>query len=266
MQSLLNPGCVRDSLISKDPWAKSHGAIPKKGFLGTSLLYFTLAYLLPARIAVVIGSGSGYVPRLVRQAQREIPNEDFVKTSRCILIDADLDDKDFGSPDYHNDPSHFFRASYPDVEIWKMTSDQAVEKIKAEHLAIDFLHIDGDHTFAQSLKDFEQYVLLMSHDFIITMHDTTVTQAFNHDGCVPRTLAYLKNEMKPGGKYDHLEMVNFNDRNRNKTNYFYEEMLCEGTAIIKPRVRSIWETDLAQEMTNFLCGNILKQNLSSPGN
>ena len=259
MEFLLNRNFIKEQLISKDSWAKSHGVIPNRSFLGTSLLYFTFAYLLPAKIAVIIGSGSGFVPRLIRQAQREIGDE-FAKISRCILIDANLNDKGFGSPDYHDDPSHFFRLSYPDIEIWKMTSDEALVKIKEEALSIDFLHIDGDHTFAQSTKDFEQYLAQMSKDFLITLHDTFINEAFEHDGCVPRTIGYLRKAMETGGKYAHLEMINFNNRLHKKGHYFKKEMECHGTAIIKPKVLSLWETELAEDVRTFLCGNISFQN------
>jgi hypothetical protein len=261
VDSLLNRVFIREQLVSKDPWATSHGVIPGRSFLGTSLLYFTFAYLLPAKTAVIIGSGSGFVPRLIRQAQREIGDE-FVKISRCILIDANLNDKGFGSPDYHDDPNHFFRFSYPDIEIWKMTSDEALSKIKEEAISIDFLHIDGDHTFAQSTKDFDQYLAQMSKDFIITLHDTVINEAFEYDGCVPRTIGDLRKAMEPGGKYAHLEMINFNNRLRKESHYFKKEMECHGTAIIKPKVLSLWETELAEDLKMFLYGDTSSQNRS----
>lgn len=251
-----------NELIAQDKWASSHGVIEEKGYLGTSLLYFTLCYMLPAKVAVVIGSGSGYVPRLVRQAQREVQDEAFQKISRCILIDADSNDKGFGSPDYHDDPAHFFRTAYPEIEIWKMTSDQAFDRLEEEGVRIDFLHIDGDHTYAQSFMDFEQYIKCMSEDFIITMHDTALFAADMQDGCVPRTIAHLRNEMQVGGKYEYLEMINFNDRHHKRNNHFKDEMICCGTAVIKPKVLSRWDT----QRTNAVIGSISIQSLLGSGN
>lgn len=244
---LLNRKFAAQALVCKDKWAEGHGVIEERQFLGTSLLYFSLAYMLPAQVAVILGSGAGFVPRMIRQAQREVPDHDFIKKSRCILIDADIDEKGFGKAEYYEDSSHFFRELFPEIEIWKMTTDEACQKIKDENLTIDFLHIDADHTFKQSLRDFENYLSCMNSDFIITMHDTAIDHLETfHDGCVPRTIAHLRKEMKPEGKYEKLEMINFNQRHRQGTNYFKDKMRCRGIAIIKPKTRSFWETELGE--------------------
>jgi len=249
---LLNRETIESQLIQKDSWAETHGVIDKLGYLGTSVLYFALAYMLPAKNSVILGSGSGFVPRLVRQAQREVFDPEFLSSSRCILIDACKNDKGFGDPDYHENPLHFFRTSYPDVEIWKMTTDEGAAKLVRENIAIDYLHIDADHTFEQSLKDFENYLPLMAPEFIITLHDTAANHLDNYmDGCVARTVAHLRSEMAPGGKYEHLEMVNFNNRNRNWQNHFKCALRCRGTALIAPKTFTAWDTGLG----GFLCGN-----------
>jgi hypothetical protein len=161
------------------------------------------------------------------------------------LIDADLDLQGFGVSEYHTDPQHFFRASYPEVEIWKMTTDEAFLKLQTDNIQIDFLHIDADHTFKQSLKDFDRYLSLMSEDFIISMHDTAANHLESQvDGCVARTIAHLRKEMQSGGKYDHLEMVNFNNRYKNPCHLFQKRLRCRGTAFIVPKTRTLWDTEL----------------------
>lgn len=249
MEPLLNPVTINSRLIQSDPWAEGHGVIAEKTFLGSSLLYYALAYMLPAKIAVVLGSGSGFVPRLIRQAQRDVHDFSFFKQSRCILIDADQDVKNFGKADYHDDPNHFFRSSFPDIEIWKMTSQEAIHIFQEQSLRIDYLHIDADHTYEQSLQDIENYLPCMAEDFLMTLHDTAIGHLeLQHDGCIPRTIAYLRRHMEQGGKYDHLEMINFNNRFRQPTNYFQHQMTCRGIAILKPKNRSIWDTELAETL------------------
>ena len=245
MTQFLNPSFISKKFLQEAPYAKSHGVIHEKGYLGTSILYFALAYLLPARTAVVLGSGAGFVPRLVRQAQREIPDEKYIKQSRCVLIDADQEIAGFGKPLYHNDSDHFFRIEYGDVEIWRTTTDDAYSKMKKEKIRIDFLHIDADHTFFQSFTDFENYLTLMNDDFVITLHDTALNHyELAYDGCVPRTIATLRRLMRKGEKYEHLEMINFNQRYKNEKSYFGKEMSCCGTAIIKPKALSFWDHEL----------------------
>ena len=89
----LNRKLAIESLVHQDRWDEGNGVIEKNEFLGTSVLYFTLASMLLAKIAVILGSGAGFVPRLIRQAQREEPDAVFLQESRCILIDACIDDK-----------------------------------------------------------------------------------------------------------------------------------------------------------------------------
>lgn len=254
-QNFIDHNVAKECMIQEDKWASSHGIIRDNGYLGTSLLYYSFVYSLPAKTAVILGSGDGLVPRFVRQAQREVPDPTFAKESLCILIDADKDIHSFGAPSYHDKNSHFFKEAYPEIEIWKMTTDQAITPLKEKGVKIDFLHIDADHTFSQSLLDFENYLPLMSDDFIITMHDT----AINHlegwkDGCVARTIALLRKEMESGGRFSHLEMININTRRYRDTHYFGKKMECCGVAVIKPKVDSQW--DVAYREAPWLTGNI----------
>jgi hypothetical protein len=236
--TLLNRPFIQENILQSDKWAVYHGYMPETGFLGASLLYFSLVYMLPAEVAVILGSGSGFVPRLVRQAQRELPLE----KSRTLLIDAGSEKHQGGLSDYHDAPHHPFRTHYPEVEIWKMTTDAALLRLSEEKVTIDFLHIDADHSFEQSLKDFENYLPFMSEQFIITLHDTADGYIESYlDGCVPRTIAYLRKEMQPTGKYAHLELINFNQRFRNPQHRFQKQLWCAGTAIVVPKGTTCWD-------------------------
>lgn len=241
MEYLLNKDFAAASLFHLDKFAISHGVLPKKKYLGTSLLYFSLAYMLPAKIAVVLGSGEGFVPRMLRQAQKEIENALFQKESRCLLIDANLNDKGFGKPLYHEDPDHFHHQLFPEIEIWQTSTDEGATQLKNMEIKIDYLHIDADHTFKQSLKDFENYLPLMSEDFIISLHDTCPALTGYRDGCTPRTAAYLRKQMEPGEKYAGLEMIDFNNRFYKTPTGFDEKSECAGTAFIKPRSLAPWD-------------------------
>lgn len=241
MDYLLNKDFASSFLFGSDKFAVSHGVLPEKKYLGTSLLYFSFAYMLPAKIAVVLGSGEGFVPRVLRQAQKEIENKMFQKESLCLLIDANINDKGFGKPLYHEDPDHFHHKLFPEIEIWKMTTDAGAKKLKKESIKIDYLHIDADHTFEQSLKDFENYLPLMNENFIISLHDTCSFLSGYLDGCTPRTAAYLRKEMEPGGKYADLEMIDFNKRSYTISSGFDQRSQCCGTAFIKPKVRVPWD-------------------------
>src|SRR5262245_47159520 len=70
MQALINFDLIRRALMRDAPWAGSHGA--EGDYLGMGLLYYALVYGMRAKVAVCLGSGGGFVPRLMRQAQRDL--------------------------------------------------------------------------------------------------------------------------------------------------------------------------------------------------
>lgn len=151
-----------EELNANDFYAHSHHA--SDGWLGTGILYYALPYLLRAELCVCLGSGSGFVPKLMRQAQR-----DTGVTGRTILIDANLPEAGWGTPDYH-DRVTWFRQHYPEVEIWQEKTDAAAAKFPPR--AIDVLHIDADHSYEWVKRDFDTYLPLMKPHGIVTLHDT----------------------------------------------------------------------------------------------
>ena len=90
---------------------------------------------------------------------------------------------------------------YEDINyIFQLTDDAYTNyflpRYVASNFRIDYLHIDADHGFAQSWKDFEQYSKLVSDRAIISFHDTcydNVTRQCHPDG-VPETIAKLQAE------------------------------------------------------------------------
>jgi hypothetical protein len=165
---LLNKGYVREYLNFDAMWARSHGS-DHVDFLGSGLLYYSLAYMSRARLCVCLGSGGGFVPRLMRQAQRDLG----LSNAKTVLIDADIGS--YGRPFWKKavplPRRAFFIRQFPEIEIIKdLTSN--VANAHRDTWKIDYLHIDADHSYAGSLRDFEQYRGLMSKDGVITFHDT----------------------------------------------------------------------------------------------
>jgi hypothetical protein len=169
---LLNRDVITSYLLKDAPWAGTHGADPDAGFLGAGLLYYTMAYILRAKLCVCIGSGGGFVPRLMRQAQRDLRLEH----ARTVLIDADAGE--WGRPEWINQES-FFRSHYNDIEIIIDKSLNIFKRSSTKEWKIDYLHIDGDHSHSGSLEDFQNYKNLMSPRGIITFHDTKPYNYYN---------------------------------------------------------------------------------------
>jgi len=154
-----------DTILRDEKFHRSHSAAA--GYLGAGAVYYAMAYSLKAKVAVCLGSGSGFVPRLMRQAQVDCGISD---ESRTILVDANLPGAGWGAPDYHDGESFFLQ--HFDVElIAKTTRDALSDFVGVE---IDYLHIDADHSYEWARHDLLEYGKLMSKRSVITMHDARV--------------------------------------------------------------------------------------------
>ena len=82
--SLIHKDFIRSTLTASDPWCQSHGAEENSTFLGAGMLYYALCYAMQCKTCVCLGSGGGFVPRMMRQAQRDLG----LPESRTILVDG----------------------------------------------------------------------------------------------------------------------------------------------------------------------------------
>ncbi len=167
LSSLLNRDYILKYLTADAPWCESHGA--GDDFLGVGILYYALVYIFRAKTAVCLGSGGGFVPRLMRQAQRDLGIGAQAKT---ILVDANRPESGWGSPAWLPEDS-LFRREFDDVDIVLTTTRQAAEQCFApERASIDYLHIDADHSFEGGLEDFLMYRQFLHPGSLVTLHDT----------------------------------------------------------------------------------------------
>jgi len=164
--TLIDPAFVEQTLTHEAPWCGSHGA--DGGYLGMGLVYYALVYATRAQTAVCLGSGGGFVPRLMRQAQRDLG----LAGARTILVDGNRPEAGWGAPAWLP-PGSFFRRTYPDVELLVQTTARAATEFFAtQGLAIDYLHIDADHSFEGCLADFNDYRRFLRVGSVVTLHDT----------------------------------------------------------------------------------------------
>jgi len=197
---LLDTPFIRSMLTADDPWCSSHGSGKGSSDLGAGILYYGLAYALKAKTCVCLGSGGGFVPRLMRQAQRDLG----LPAARTILVDGaqqvQQERKDiWGSPDWIEEDSTF-RRNYPDIEIvLKLTEDAFNEVFVPADTTIDFLHIDADHHYDGAAGDWELYRSLVPDTGVITLHDTT---NYREPCGVPK----LIDEIRQRGDYEVINM------------------------------------------------------------
>jgi hypothetical protein len=167
MEKLTNESTVKNWLIEGERFHRSHGAdkFTNPVHLGTGMLYYTLAYIYKAKRCVCLGSGSGFVPRCMRQAQFDL---EIMDESETILVDANMPEAGWGEPDYFDKKPSFFKENF-DVKIIEKTT---VEAAKDGFEDIDYLHIDADHSFEAAYGDLMTYAAFLSKKSVITMHDT----------------------------------------------------------------------------------------------
>ena len=172
-RALIDKDFIVSDLTQQDPFCFSHGAGDTSEHLGAGMLYYALAYSLRARTCMCLGSGGGFVPRMMRQAQRDLELDD----SRTILVDgagqvSSPERSVWGSPAWLDEDSPF-RRNYPEIElVLELTATAYNETFRPDGLRVDFLHIDADHHYEGVKEDWELYRNLVPPSGIITLHDT----------------------------------------------------------------------------------------------
>lgn len=200
MNMMLNNDFITSMLTVDDPWCSSHGSDNGSSDLSAGMLYYSLAYATKARTCVCLGSGGGFVPRLMRQAQRDLN----IEGGRTFIVDgapfvSEERKNIWGSP-YWLDEDSTFRKNYPEIEVvLKLTKDAFEEYFVPNNISIDYLHIDADHHYDGAKLDWDLYRTLVPDNGVITLHDTTNYRE-------PCGVPQLVNEIRESGEYD---IVNF---------------------------------------------------------
>ena len=157
------------------PYRWSHGATDKH--LGDGLIIYTLVQFFKLKTLVCLGSGGGYIPRIMTQARYDLSQEGFYEevsmewgdNGSTYVVDAC---NGFNGEVDWVDKDSFFRETFHPKFIKETTEDAYYNYFVKQDIKIDLLHIDADHTFEGVKKDFELYSNIMNKGGIITIHDT----------------------------------------------------------------------------------------------
>ena len=158
------------------PFRWSHGATDLDA--GDGLLIYSLVQLMRSKNCVCIGSGGGYIPRIMTQARIDLhknriftgnPDYNWGDIGATYVIDPC---NGIGGQSNIEDESGFYRSNfYP--RFIKETSEKAYyDFFVIQDIKIDFLFIDGDHSYEGVKKDFDLYQKIMGEFGIIAIHDT----------------------------------------------------------------------------------------------
>src|SRR5210317_1113 len=153
----------------------SHGATDKH--LGDGMIIYSLVYFFKFKTLVCLGSGGGFIPRIMTQARYDLGTEEIFDEAKLewgengstYVVDAMNGFN--GEVDWEEENS-FYRKNFTPKIIKETTEKAYYDFFVKQDIKIDLLHIDANHTFEGVKKDFNLYSNIMNKGGIITIHDT----------------------------------------------------------------------------------------------
>jgi hypothetical protein len=189
MQSLINLNLVKDYLtnnhivdtdgnIVRTPinYRWTHGATDLH--LGDGMLVYSFIQFIRAKICVCIGTGGGFIPRIMTQSRYDLWEQGIFEGKNTnewgdigttIIVDAA---NGVGGYTDWTEENSFLRIHFQPQVILETSERAFYDYFVRQDIKIDYLHIDGDHSYEGVKKDFELYSTIMSENGIITIHDT----------------------------------------------------------------------------------------------
>lgn len=177
---LVNKEYIRKFLTNNDtkpvPYRWTHGATDEH--LGDGLLIYSIIQLMRAKTCVCLGSGGGFIPRIMTQARVDLYDTGIFEGDRDynwgdigVTYVVDAANKIGGNVDWLEEDSFLRKTFYP--RVINETTEKAYKNFFVkEDIKIDYLHIDAGHTYKDIKRDFNQYSKLLSKNGIISIHDT----------------------------------------------------------------------------------------------
>jgi|TARA_B100000925_G_scaffold288689_1_gene270178 hypothetical protein len=154
--------------------------------LGDGMLVYSVIQYMRAKTCVCLGSGGGFIPRIMSQARIDLHDQKIFEGKKSmewgdcgttILVDAN--NGVGGFTDWIEEDS-FFRKNFPCRFILDTTENAYYNYFVKEDIKIDYLHIDAGHSYEDVKKDFDLYKNLLSEYGIISIHDTDESYEKEH--------------------------------------------------------------------------------------
>ena len=188
---------VGDEVLKDVPYRWSHGATDDH--LGDGLIIYSLIQYMRAKVCVCLGSGGGFVPRIMTQARVDLHSQDIFEGNPdynwgdigCTYI-VDAMNGIGGVVNWFNEESFFRRTFHPRI-INDTTYNAFHNFFVLQDIKIDYLHIDAGHSYDNVKEDFELYSQILSPNGIISIHDTDPSY---HDRFI------VTQEVKDRGEHD----------------------------------------------------------------
>ena len=175
-----NQEFIKKNITTNDgepvPYLWTHGATIEH--MGDGLMVYSIIQHMRAKNCVCIGSGGGYIPRIMTQARIDLHKQNIFEGTgdynwgtigSTYIVDAC---NGVGGPNDLDNEDSFYRKNFHPRFI-KSTSEEAYyDFFVRQDIKIDVLWIDGDHSYEGVKTDFELYSNIMNDKGIIIIHDT----------------------------------------------------------------------------------------------
>jgi hypothetical protein len=180
------------------PYLWTHGATDEH--MGDGLIVYSIIQHMRAKNCVCIGSGAGYIPRIMTQARLDLHkqnifngdnNSNWGDIGSTYVVDAC---NGVGGPNDLENEESFYRTFFNPRFIKATSKDAFYEFFIRQDIKIDVLFIDGDHSYEGVKSDFELYSTILSKKGIIILHDT--------DGEYEETLIVSEDAKKDHHRFD----------------------------------------------------------------
>jgi hypothetical protein len=162
--------------FNKVPYRLTHGATDYN--LGDGLLLYSIVQMMRYKTLVCLGSGGGFVPRILTQARLDLHsqgifegNNDYNHGDIGVTYLVDAANGIGGKIDYLHEDS-FFRYQFVPRFINETTETAYYNYFVKQEIEIDFLHIDAGHSYEDVKKDFNMYSKLVKPGGMISIHDS----------------------------------------------------------------------------------------------
>jgi hypothetical protein len=186
-----------DEVLKNVPYRWSHGATDLH--MGDGLIVYALIQFMRAKTCVCLGSGGGFIPRIMTQARLDLHRQEIFEgdashnwgdIGETYIVDAM--NGIGGQVDWFKEESFLRRWFQP--RIINTTTEEAFHNyFVLNDIKIDYLHIDAGHSYENVKEDFDLYTQILSSNAIVSIHDTDPNYADKY---------IVTNEVKDRGDFD----------------------------------------------------------------
>jgi hypothetical protein len=222
---ITNQEFIKKNITTNDgipvPFRWTHGA--NDSHMGDGIIVYSIIQHMRFKNCVCIGSGGGYIPRIMTQARIDLykqeifegnPDYNWGDIGTTYVVDAC---NGIGGPtDIENEDSFYRKNFWP--RFIKETSENAYYNFFIrQDIKIDLLFIDGDHSYEGVKKDFELYSKILNDNGIIIIHDTdsdyentlVISEDAKKDFHKFNGPSKLINELQQSAEWNLINMFNF---------------------------------------------------------